>query len=101
VYDVTGDLLILETEVDMLFSRRPAAAFYEGSELGADVTNFWGPNPPAVLSMMREVGFRDPKVVSRHHTPRIAARAAYRRARFHDKFWHGVRRDRVVFHAFR
>jgi tRNA (mo5U34)-methyltransferase len=101
VYDVTDGLLVLETEVDMLFSRRPAAAFYEGSELGADATNFWGPNPPAVLAMLREVGFRDPTVVSKHSAPRIAARAAYRRVRFHDKFTHGLRRDRVVFHAWR
>lgn len=101
VYDVTGDLLVLETEVDMLFTRRPAAAFYEGSELGADATNFWGPNPPAVLGMLREVGFRNPRVVSKHRAPRIAARAAYRRIRFHDKFTHGLRRDRVVFHAYR
>ncbi len=52
VRSVTGGLLVLETEVDLLLVRRPAAAFFPGSELGDDPTNWWAPNVPAVLGML-------------------------------------------------
>ena len=57
VASVTGDLLVVETEVGMLLNRRPAAAFYPGAELARDPTNWWAPNPPAVVGMLRSVGF--------------------------------------------
>jgi len=47
---VTGDLLILETHVDLLDHRRAAMAFYPGGELGGDVTNWWGPNGPGPVA---------------------------------------------------
>ena len=53
VASVTGDLLILETVVDMVGVRRPAAAFYPGRELNDDPTNWWGPNHAAVEGMLR------------------------------------------------
>ena len=40
---VTKKMLILETAVDALWSRRPAMAFYPGSEVGCDPTNCVGP----------------------------------------------------------
>ena len=46
VAGVTGDLLILETEVDLALARRPAMAFYPGEELSDDWTNWWGRTPP-------------------------------------------------------
>jgi tRNA (mo5U34)-methyltransferase len=101
VFDVTGELAVLETEVDMLWSRRAAAAVYEGSELNRDATNWWGPNPRAVIAMLRSVGFRRAVVVSRHRLPYIAGRAAYLRLKRGNRFLHGLRRDRVVFHAWR
>jgi tRNA (mo5U34)-methyltransferase len=68
VASVTGDTLVLETHVDLLGTRRPAAAFYPGGELYGDTTNWWGPNVPALLGMLRVAGFDDPTVV--HLTPR-------------------------------
>ena len=74
VASVTGGMLILETEVDMTWTRRPAAAFYPGHELRLDPTNWWGPNPEAVIGMLHAVGFERVDVV----TPDSAA---YRLAR--------------------
>lgn len=68
VASVTGDQLVLETHVDMLRHRGPAAAFYPGTELYGDATNWWGPNVPALLGMLWVAGFDDPTVV--HLTPR-------------------------------
>lgn len=77
---VTGDLLILETEVDLALARRPAMAFYPGQELRDDWTNWWGPNPPAVVAMLRAVGFAEVEVVSPNSLPWRAARAGKRLA---------------------
>jgi tRNA (mo5U34)-methyltransferase len=55
---VTGELLVLETLVDMTFIRSPVAAFYPW-ELHGDETNWWGPNRAAVEGMLRSVGFSD------------------------------------------
>lgn len=56
VASVTNELLVLETVIDLTWLRRPAAAFYPGMFLG-DPTNWWGPNKPAVIAMLEEVGF--------------------------------------------
>jgi tRNA (mo5U34)-methyltransferase len=68
VASVTAKQLVLETHVDLLGVRRPAAAFYPGTELYGDATNWWGPNLPALLGMLRVVGFDELSVV--HVTPR-------------------------------
>ena len=99
MFDVTGDLLVLETEVDMLFNRRAAVAFYEGTELGTDPTNWWGPNLKAVLGMLRAAGFREATVVNRHSLPYRTVRAASRRVRAGERFLHALQRDRVFVHA--
>jgi tRNA (mo5U34)-methyltransferase len=68
VASVTGDRLVLETHVDLLGGRAPAAAFYPGPELYGDATNWWGPNVPALLGMLMATGFDEATVV--HLTPR-------------------------------
>jgi tRNA (mo5U34)-methyltransferase len=57
VAEVTRGLLVLETHVDMTDVEHPAAAFYPGKELGGDDTNWWGPNIPAVIGMLKTAGF--------------------------------------------
>jgi tRNA (mo5U34)-methyltransferase len=52
------DCLIIETHIDAIDIRRPAMIFYPGSELAGDASNWWGPNPPCVEAMLRDVGFR-------------------------------------------
>ena len=64
VASVTGGRLILQTQVDLAGITRPAIAFYQGSELHGDPTNWSGPNPAAVVAMLRTVGFSEVQVVS-------------------------------------
>ena len=76
VASVTRDLLILETVVDMIGVRRPAAAFYPGRELNNDPTNWWGPNVPAVEAMLHAVGFRQVETVSPQRSVVVPGRRA-------------------------
>jgi len=100
VASVTRDLLILETVVDMVGVRRPAAAFYPGGELSDDETNWWGPNAPAVHGMLKDVGFSSVRTVTPLGSPLYrAARAVSRRLRGQDSMALAVHRDRAVFHA--
>jgi tRNA (mo5U34)-methyltransferase len=64
VASVTGDMLILSTSIDMVSHSRPAAAFYPGTDLNGDPTNWWGPNPACVEAMLRDVGFQRVEMVS-------------------------------------
>lgn len=106
VYSVTGNQLILETHVDLLDLPVPAMRFYPSAELNDDPTNWWGPNPPAVVAMLREVGFRRVEVVSPrrsliYRTSRILrSRHEPLRARL-GQLLKQVETDRCVFHAWR
>lgn len=77
VFSVTGKQLILETHVDMLDCSRPAAAFYCGSELNNDPTNWFGPNPLAVKGMLESSGFRDIKIVNTAQVSGTCARMVF------------------------
>ena len=101
-----GGTLILETHVDLAGLRRPAMAFYPRGTLRGDPTNWWGPNIPAVVEMLRAVGFDETDV--RH--PRSAAYSAARMARrvalaARDRLWRrpadfaAARQGRAVVHA--
>lgn len=50
--------LVLETWIDCVAAPYPAMAFYEGSELNGDPTNWWGPNQACVEALLRSVGFK-------------------------------------------
>jgi tRNA (mo5U34)-methyltransferase len=63
VRSVTRERLIMSTFVDMTWWPKPAMAFYEGSEANRDPTNWWGPNPPAVVGMLRAAGFERVEIV--------------------------------------
>jgi tRNA (mo5U34)-methyltransferase len=98
---VTAGTVVLETAVDMLWTRRPAAAFYPGDELSGDETNWWGPNPAAVEGMLRAVGFREVRMVHITPVPRRVARAAKKRVSERSSFSAALRQGRAVFHATR
>ena len=53
-----GGLTIVDTVVDYksLFDR-PLMAFYPGSDVNADPTNWWGPNSSAMAMMLGSVGY--------------------------------------------
>jgi len=57
VAPLVGDLLILETHLDMTDSDVPAMRFYPGDEVNDDPTNWWGPNIACVEAMLHDVGF--------------------------------------------
>ena len=59
--------------MDLLGVKRPALAYYERDELGNDPSNWSGPNPAAVLAMLRTVGFKRVEIVADQG---IAARVA-------------------------
>ena len=100
VASVTRGTLILETVVDMVGIGRPAAAFYPGSELAGDPTNWWGPNHEAVEGMLRAVGFSRVEVKSRRRSAAFrAARALYHRVQGKNSIAAAFRQDRAVFHA--
>lgn len=63
VSSVTRELLIMSTFVDATWTRRPAAAFYPRAEANSDPTNWWGPNPGAVVAMLETAGFTRVDVV--------------------------------------
>lgn len=102
VASVTRELMILETVVDMVGLKRPAAAFYPARELNGDPTNWWGPNVPAVEGMLRSVGFSRVRIVTPLPSlPYRAARAALHRLRGRNRLSAAFRQDRAAFHAFR
>jgi tRNA (mo5U34)-methyltransferase len=99
---VTNETLIMETHVDLISTRRPAAAFYPAAELEEDWTNWWGPNPAAVTGMLEQAGFRDVRRVHpQSWLPGRAARAvrALRGTGGTDPRSAVMRQGRAVFHA--
>lgn len=99
IRSVTSGLLVVETEVDLLFLRRPAAAFFPGTELNDDPTNWWAPNVPALLGMLRAVGFGRTEVMWRSRLPRRAAHALRGAVKRQPRSLRRLQRDRVVVHA--
>ncbi len=100
VRSVTGRLLVLETEVGMLLTRRPAAEFFPGTELNADPTNWWAPNVAAMAGMLRAVGYSDVRVAWRRALPLRLAKWVRRLPTAHRiSLTRALSTDRFVFHA--
>lgn len=99
---VTKGRLILETVVDMVGVRRPAAAFYPDRELAGDPTNWWGPNHAAVCGMLRAVGFARVEVMTPPSSAVLrAGRAVAHWWRGQNSFAGAFHQERAVFHAFK
>jgi tRNA (mo5U34)-methyltransferase len=102
VASVARGLLVLETVVDMVGFSRPAAAFYPDRELGGDPTNWWGPNAPAVVGMLKNAGFSRVEVVTRLPSAGFrAARAVTHALKGRNSLRAAFRQDRAVFHAYK
>jgi tRNA (mo5U34)-methyltransferase len=102
VFSVTAERLIMSTLVDMTWRRRPAMAFYPGIEASQDPTNWWGPNPAAVVAMLRTAGFTRVRLVDGYAPLRNRVlrgiRGRIRRGEpFFSKLWQGA----IVCHAWR
>lgn len=102
VASVTRDQVIVETEVDLMLQRRPAAALYPKNELNTDPTNWWGLNPAAVEGLLSSVGFRRVEVVwKRSVLQRAAGWARHRRDQHGRPLGDALQRHRAVFHAWK
>jgi len=102
VFSVTGGRLIMSTMVDMTWRRRPALSFYPGSEANQDPTNWWGPNPAAVVAMLRSAGFSRVRIVDayapfRNRFMRSLRGRVGRGEPFLARLWQGA----IVCHAWR
>src|SRR5690349_23371163 len=84
VASVCRGQLILWTHIDLAHLTQPAAAFYPGHELNSDPTNWWGPNPAAVIGMLQTAGFARAEMVFQWLAPvPSGAAAAQGNAIFH------------------
>lgn len=102
VASVTRGTTILETVVDCVGVSRPVVAFYPGQELNNDPTNWWGPNPAAVIGMLQAVGFSRAEMITSLPNPvHRTARAAWHHLKGRNRFSAALRQDRAVFHGHR
>jgi tRNA (mo5U34)-methyltransferase len=101
VFGVTRERLVMSTLVDMTWRRRPAMAFYPDAEVNDDPSNWWGPNPAAVVAMLRTVGFRRVEIVDRSVPPRARLMRSVRHLRHGEAFLSGLWRGAIVCHAWR
>lgn len=99
VRSVTREVLILDTETDMLHVRRPAWGFYPDRELRGDPTNWFAPNLPALRGALLAAGFSSVRVVWRTNLRERAGRALRDRSRFGSGLWAGFWRGRAIVHA--
>lgn len=110
VASVTGELLVIETLIDLAFTSRPAAAFYPGAYMDGDDTNWWAPNTAALVAMLGEIGFAPVEVVGARsatsklvHTTRNLANVVHSRVSGKRATlpWGYLSTDRLVVHAWR
>jgi tRNA (mo5U34)-methyltransferase len=65
---ITKEVMVLETLVDLLDVKQPAAAFYGGDAFNNDASLHWGPNRLAVEAMLKKVGFAEVEYKTMWHT---------------------------------
>lgn len=65
VYEVTGDMAIIESEVVALMDEDSIWRFFPDAELNDDPTNWWVPNIRALMGLARGVGFSRVEFISR------------------------------------
>jgi tRNA (mo5U34)-methyltransferase len=99
VASVCRQLLVLETEVDLLWFPRPAVAFHLSHRLRGDDTNACAPNVSWLIEMLQNEGFRTVRVVNRYSLVKRVARAASWKWRFGEPLLGGIQRGRVTVHA--
>jgi tRNA (mo5U34)-methyltransferase len=57
VADVTKDCLVIETHSDLMDHPSPALAYYPSVTLEGDGSNYFGPNLPFIVEVLKECGF--------------------------------------------
>ena len=51
------ELLVVESHIDTQQTERPTMVFYPGAELNNDPTNWWSPNIPCMVGLLKTLGF--------------------------------------------
>jgi tRNA (mo5U34)-methyltransferase len=101
IFSVTRGYVVVETVLDKVWDKRPVAAFYPGSELNADPSNWWAPNRAGMEAMLKSAGFKGVATISvTPSRPVVIYRAAKRLLRGGD-FLAAAQQARGVFHAWR
>jgi tRNA (mo5U34)-methyltransferase len=59
VAKVAKETLVVETALDATWMRRPMMVYYPNSEMAGDPSNWWGPNVPLMLALLKDQGFKD------------------------------------------
>jgi len=95
VASVTDGLLILETETWHGVERYPVVRYF------LDGDDWCAPNLHWLRAALREVGFRDIRVVWKVAAPLRLVRSARRAVRLRQNILHQLGRGRVVIHAWR
>ena len=67
LYNLTKELLIIESHYIKTNSNKPIMRFYPGKELNNDPTCWWGPNIPCLIEMVKSAGFRKVIVFKKYH----------------------------------
>ena len=75
--------------------------FYPDGEIMNDNTNWWGPNVSAVIAMLKDVGFKKVKVVSKTPLHRRIGGAILNRGHLKLPFINRLQLARAVFHAWK
>lgn len=65
--DVTRECLIVETAVALVDVKEPAMQFLNAMPGNSDPSNFWAPNPAAVVAMLKWCGFKTVMVSDHPH----------------------------------
>jgi tRNA (mo5U34)-methyltransferase len=101
ISSITKNKLIIETHGELLGGNRPMMVFYPGKEMNNDPTNWWGPNPSAITSMLQDVGFRRIKYI--YTTPFVSRlkNAILNRANPTVPLWKKIQMVRMVIHAWK
>lgn len=55
---VCKETLVVETHIERTWSSKPKMIFYPTNELNGDGSNWWGPNPPCIMAMLKDLGFK-------------------------------------------
>jgi len=101
VASVTKEKLILETAVDMLGTKRPAMAFYPKNENKKDPTNWYGPNPHAVVAMLEHVGFKKVEMIFQQPLISRIGEAILNKKNTSYPFLDRMKMTRAIFHAWK
>lgn len=101
VANITNDMLILETELDIRNNDFPMMSFNYNKEVFEDHTNYWFPNPKGMEALLKTVGFKEVKMVYKSNIVWRAGRAYLNRGNSKLSFMNRTKMIRAVFHAFK